>query len=1311
MTGEDATCDLALSWSQGRDGDVDLMIAAPADRFESTTLARILANLATLLEAMVACADQPVTLLPIIADAERQQLLVGFNDTAADYPGGCVHELIEAQVRRTPEAVAAVFGDTSLSYAELDRRANRLAHRLLALGIEPDDLVAVCVERSLDMLVAVLGVMKSGGAYVPLDPAYPDERVRYMLDDASAKVLVTQTHLLGDVAGASLRRIDLDSDWDVELNAAADGKPATGVGADHLAYVIYTSGSTGRPKGVEVPHRGVVNFLVSMAREPGCDAADVVLAVTTLSFDIAVLELYLPLSVGGRVVIATRSEAHDGRRLSQLLQAHEVSFLQATPATWRLLIEAGWQGRATLTALCGGEAMPPELARELVARVGQLWNMYGPTETTVWSTVCHIDGATPISIGHPIANTQIRMLDANRQLVPIGVPGELCIGGDGVVRGYHLRPDLTADRFITDPFAELNDRSVAGAGRAEPRLYRTGDLARYLDDGTIEFLGRLDNQVKVRGFRIELGEIEAVLADADGVARCVVVARPDDRGGHFLAAYYTAESPDGPPIDQLRSTLARRLPDYMVPAAYVRLDALPLTPNGKIDRKALPEPGVEAYATSTAYREATTPLEQFLVKQWQAELGLPRVGVDDNFFELGGDSIRGASLINRVQQRLGEFLYVVALFDHPTVADFADYLCEAYADAVSQCFDVSESRTQFASADDAPVDERAIAQLRAVIPARTPPVSSDTAQSNPPAVFILSSPRSGTTLLRVMLAGHPRLFAPPELELLGFATLAERSASLAGRYALWAEGTLRALMELEGCDADEARRVMDDAERRGLTTGQFYGELQARLGERILVDKSTTYALDVETLRAAEQIFAGARYIHLTRHPAGMIRSFEKVHLDQVFFRYEHNFSPRRLAELIWNVCHENILSFLADVPAERKCRLQYEEVVREPEVAMREVCAVVGIDYDPAMIEPYRDKEAKMTDGLHDVSTMLGDMKFHQHGRIDPRLAETWKQAALLESLGEPTRRTALWLGYELPTAQSVGVPADDSASHSPVPTDLKCVVGIQPGGAQTPVFFVTGGGGGVFIFEPLARRLGAERPVFGIQLPGVAGRDEPIDSIPKVASHLLAEVRRVQPHGPYVLGGLCAGGSIAFEMAQQMRHAGETVALLVLMDTWRPSRRARCRGRRCDGPCCAPVFTSRPSGSATPDNSSTTFVAFGRNSASAGIAYGAGVTARRARHRSPPGRIASNTPTKLPRRRTIPNPTPARSCTSSRARRRSCRRAMPGRAGRNSPSNRSKCTSCPAATSASSAKTTWQKWPTFCSATLPSTPTVPQG
>ena len=436
---------------------------------------------------------------------------------------------------------------------------------------------------------------------------------------------------------------------------------------DHLAYVIYTSGSTGRPKGVQVVQRAVVNFLASMQVEPGLTAEDTLVAVTTLSFDIAGLELFLPLTVGARVVIAGGTVVADGPQLMALMDCSNVTVMQATPATWRLLIQAGWRGDRGLRILCGGEALPRELADQLLARCGELWNMYGPTETTIWSTVYQVQsGEGAISIGRPIANTQIYILDSHLQPVPIGVVGELYIGGDGLARGYFKRPELTAEKFICDPFRETPDA----------RLYKTGDLARYHAAGTIEFLGRIDHQVKIRGFRIELGEIEAVLAQHAQVRQAVVVAREDTPGDKRLVAYLIAKG-STPQVGDLRSFLKDQLPDYMVPAAFVMLEAFPLTPNGKVDRKALPAPDGARLSRNANYAPPQTDLERALAAIWQDVLKVERVGRHDNFFDLGGHSL----LIVQVHARLGSItpmpITIADLFRFPTVATLVDFMSGA----------------------------------------------------------------------------------------------------------------------------------------------------------------------------------------------------------------------------------------------------------------------------------------------------------------------------------------------------------------------------------------------------------------------------------------------------------------------------------------------------------------------------------------------------------------------------------------------------------------------------------------------------------
>jgi amino acid adenylation domain-containing protein len=617
----------------------------------------------------VADPDAAVADLPMLSSAERRQLVEVWNDTRDAYPeAATVHRLVEEQVRRTPGAVALTFEGEDWTCAELNARANRLAHSLRRRGAGPGTRVGIFLERSLDLVAALLGVLKAGAAYVPLDPTYPAERLAYVVEDSGAALLLTEERLrwnLPEVGAAEVVEIDVE---DVSAESAEDPEPLAG--PDDLAYVIYTSGSTGRPKGVEVRHGGVVNFLAAMAREPGLSAADVLVAVTTISFDIAGLELYLPLSVGARVVLANRDEAMDASRLAALLDGATV--LQATPATWRMLLAAGWPGNPALKALCGGEALPGDLAREIAGRVGSLWNVYGPTETTIWSAVRPVsDGdettavpAVPamVPIGRPIANTSIHLLDRRFAPVPIGVVGELYIGGDGLARGYLRRPALTAERFLPDPFVW-----TAGA-----RLYRTGDLARRLADGEVEFVGRADHQVKVRGFRIELGEIEAMLAEHPAVAQAVAAVRPDGSGNAQLVAYVVPAEGRAASAGNLRAALREALPEYMIPSHFVTLSAFPLTPNAKVDRKALPAPGTDRPDLEREFVAPRTPVEESVAAIWAEVLGRSKIGVHDNFFELGGHSLMATQVISRIQESFRVDLTLPAIFKRPTVAGLAE---------------------------------------------------------------------------------------------------------------------------------------------------------------------------------------------------------------------------------------------------------------------------------------------------------------------------------------------------------------------------------------------------------------------------------------------------------------------------------------------------------------------------------------------------------------------------------------------------------------------------------------------------------------
>ena len=650
-------------------GDKRLLLKLEFDprRFNEDAIRQILDHVTTMLEAWSESTDGLLGATPMLTAAERKLILDDWNDTAAVYPGNVsLAALVEAQVARMPNGPAVTFEERTMTYQELNTRANRLAHELRRRGVGPDVLVGVMLERSAEMMVALLAVIKAGSAYVPLDPIFPRERLDYVFKDSRLGILITQRSLrrsLPEFAGAVL---EMDAPtW--EDNESTN--PDVTVSPENLAVVIYTSGSTGRPKGVLITRRALINVLWCIRRWLGVSASDRLLSVTTISFDIAGADVWMPWIVGAHVVIATRSAAADGMQLRELIARHDITFLQATPVTWRQLLEVNWQGKSNLQAVCTGEAMPPEVAAGLVPRVGRLWNLYGPTETTIWSTGMRVtSGNAVVAIGRPVANTQCYILDESGQPVPVGGTGELFIAGDGLARSYLNLPDLDATKFIPNPFSQ----------QPAARMYRTGDRARYLPDGTIECLGRTDHQVKIRGFRIELGEIEAVLQQHAAVRQTVVVARDHAMGEKRLVAYVVPESA---PIDAaaLRAHMRQGLPDYMIPAAIVSLDRLPLTVNGKIDRRALPEPDESVGATRVEVITARTHVERQLSVIFEEIFGLSTVGVHDNFFDLGGHSILAVRMMSRIASVFGKQLPLNAIFESPTIELLAKHVEDASA--------------------------------------------------------------------------------------------------------------------------------------------------------------------------------------------------------------------------------------------------------------------------------------------------------------------------------------------------------------------------------------------------------------------------------------------------------------------------------------------------------------------------------------------------------------------------------------------------------------------------------------------------------
>ncbi|BCL80823.1 non-ribosomal peptide synthetase [Ktedonobacteria bacterium brp13] len=653
--------DLTLSVSTSAQG-LQCGVEYNVNLFEPETIQRFLEHWQILLQSIVSVPDEHLAYLPLLSTVERRRLLTEWNDTRSTFPAErCIHELVHDQAVHTPDSVALVFGDTSLTYAALEMYAQRVAQHLRLQGVKPGTRVGLAMERSLELVVGMLGILHAGGAYVPLDPTYPRERLSFMLEDSRAAVLVTQPWLVDGLPAHTSSLLCLP---DALFAASATREQDTPCDARQTAYVIYTSGSTGRPKGTIISHRAVVNFFTSMVREPGIGKQDVVLAVTSFSFDIAALELLLPLTIGACISIVDRQVAADGLALANALEVSAATIFQATPSTWRMLLLSEWSGHPQLKMLCGGEALPVDLADQLLSKGGQLWNMYGPTETTIWSSIYRIQQHEErLSIGSAIDNTQLYVLSDASSPVPIGVAGELYIGGVGLADGYLGRPELTAERFLPDPFSE-----ESGA-----RMYRTGDSVRWLASGRIEYLGRIDQQIKLRGYRIEVGEIETLLLQHSAVHMGVVALRTDGSGELSLVAYVVGVGEAEITAGLLRSYLQGKLPEYMIPSYIVILEALPLTPNGKVDRRALPDPQTFERETSTS-GSPQTPIEELLTTIWCDVLGRSAIERDANFFALGGHSLLATRLISRIRSMLQLEIPLQSLFESPTIAGLAQHV-------------------------------------------------------------------------------------------------------------------------------------------------------------------------------------------------------------------------------------------------------------------------------------------------------------------------------------------------------------------------------------------------------------------------------------------------------------------------------------------------------------------------------------------------------------------------------------------------------------------------------------------------------------
>lgn len=983
------------------------------DLFNAHTANQMGTHFTRLVHALIAQPDEALAKINFLDKEERNTILFSWNESDKTYPQSTsLMQLFEQQVRTTPTAPALKYKNAELSYEVLNKRINQLAHWLIKNGIKKDEIVGLWMERSLEMVIAMYAIQKAGGAYLPLEPEYPPDRLQFMVEDADLSFILSQRKWQAEIPkqdGLSAVYVD---EMEAELAHFSQENPALELTENNAAYMIFTSGSTGKPKGVLIEHKAIINRLFWMQDQFKIDATDTILQKTPFSFDVSVWEFFWPLITGAKLIMAQPDGHKDSSYLAQIIQQEQVTTIHFVPPMLQVFVEnpAMEKCLSLKRVICSGEALGLELQnRFLQKHPAQLHNLYGPTEAAVDVThwACRKNETlSSVPIGRTISNTHMYVLDPYLNPVPIGVPGEIYIGGIQLARSYHNRPELTAEKFIPDPWS----------GKEGGRLYRTGDLGRFLADGNIAYIGRIDHQIKLRGFRIELGEIETAVKQAGQLESCVVLAQPLAGGDPALVAYYVASKPLE--VNSVKKELANHLPDYMIPTFFFALEAFPLTANGKIDRKSLPKPQQSDMVNKQEYVAPRNPLEHFLVEMVQDILNIERVGIYDHFFELGGNSLKAAALINRLQERVQSSLHIGMIFKAPIIADLASYAQEYFSEDVFAQTGYKKSSTSTAQKDIVDLAPQVtiedVKTIRTLIPALKPVKEKHkNTQKNKPALFILSPPRSGSTLLRIMLAGNKHLFSPPELDVLSFNSIRERNNTFReSGLDIWLEATEKALMELNNCSLAEAVKMMEAYEQQDISAKYFYSEMQFWLNERILVDKTPSYPLDMHILKRAEEDFENARYIHLKRHPYAMIYSFIEAQLDQNFIRFEHPFSRRQLAELVWLISHQNINQFLGTIPQERKYALHFESVLANPEKEMRAICTFMGIPYENDMLEPY--KGDKMTSGARENSQMVGDFKFYLHNSINSGVATRWKKKHTIDFLSEPTWEIAKSFGYE---------------------------------------------------------------------------------------------------------------------------------------------------------------------------------------------------------------------------------------------------------------------------------------------------------
>jgi len=937
--------------------------------------------------------------------------------------------LVKYYATHSPHATAIIYTNQKFSYAELELQSTILAKYLQNAGVKRGDFIAIHLARSIELLIAIIAIQKAGGAYVPIDIAYPKDRVAFMIKDAQVKIVLTQTAYQANIPANESTIICLDTAWNtIKATTPIADFQLVNQPSD-LAYMIYTSGSTGQPKGVMISHENVFHQLEGQ-QNIAPNRIHKMLLTCSISFDVSVLTIFWTFYQGATLVIPKQDEEKDIAKLADTIEKQQISHLLTLPSLHTLILDQANPKKLQSLRLVNvsGEVCPTSLAQKHEALLpnSQLYNLYGPTEATVNCTYFKIPKGfvdKKVPIGIPIDNYTIFILDENLKQVNGNEVGEIYIGGSKAVvgKGYWNRPKLSAERFIKNPF-QTTERDAT--------LYKTGDLARWMPDGNIEFLGRADFQVKFNGYRIELGAIEAAIGQYEKIKEVVVLLKTQQNTSHQkLVAYTTINGDQNVNISNLRMFLKDKLPTYMIPANFVILDKIPLTPNGKFDRKALPEPRNDRPILAQNYQAPKGQLEEKLTQQWEILLQINPIGRHDKFFELGGNSIQAAQFIGQLQKELNASIFVTTIFDNPTIATYAQMLEKQYSKELAKNGRFAKFQ-KFSKASNSlesrftksfrfsKSGELNLANFQKCIPKLSQ--FDDTKAKNPPAIFILAPPRSGTSLLSLMLAGHPDLIAFNELKLLGFHTLSEQNLAYSGKFSLWQEGAIRAVMALKNGTVDEAKLLIQDFEQKEYTTKAFYKQLQTWAEHKTIVDKTPAYALDSRTLQKIRQDFDNPIFIHLVRHPCAMVNSFEKYHLEQVLYLKEHTYTAKELGELVWLESHQNIIKFLKDIPQNQQFQLRYEDLIQQPETIIKALCAQTGISFHENLLTPYQNIDNKNIDGIHQASRSMSDSNLLKFKGINGAKANEWKAVPKDNYISDLSWQLANQLGYETPDSES---------------------------------------------------------------------------------------------------------------------------------------------------------------------------------------------------------------------------------------------------------------------------------------------------